>query len=72
MQDTPIPIITYVQDDNTRIRIGHGDFVSDLRPEQNSSYPKQIQFCGFLNIKLDHRRQLGPDRPTGLAGLCHC
>ena len=52
MQDTPLSIINYDQDYNTRLRVGHQDFVSDINPQQN--YPKQIQFCDFLNKKVGY------------------
>jgi hypothetical protein len=52
MQDTPLSIINYDQDYNTRLRVGHQDFVSNINTEQN--YPKQIQFCDFLNKKVGY------------------
>ena len=52
MQDTAIPIITYDPDNNTKIRIRQADFYSDLYPAKN--YPKQIQFCDFLNKKVGY------------------
>jgi hypothetical protein len=52
MQDTPLSIINYDQDYNTRLRVGHQDFVSNINTQQN--YPKQIQFCDFLNKKVGY------------------
>ena len=57
MQDTPLSIINYDQDYNTRLRVGHQDFVSNINTEQN--YPKQIQFCDFLNKKVGYFNTAG-------------
>jgi len=46
MQDTPIPIIAYGVDNNTVIRIRQDDTLNN--------YPKQIQFCDFLNKKVGY------------------